>query len=107
MEWMGRETEDFLARCGGQSRFFFSLMVWLVSLAAPLLSGRFALLGSLHLEDRVLALENLERRFAEPLLAVKAILCLIYYEHPEAGREVGFDGECHVPGSTRLPVHPG
>ena len=28
------------------------------------------------------------------LFAVKAILSMLYYEHPDAAREMGFDGAC-------------
>jgi len=52
-------------------------------------------LRALPLGDRSHALEKMESsRFALPLLAVKAMLCIIYYEHPDAAREIGFDGAC-------------
>lgn len=36
----------------------------------------------------------MEKSFASPpVLAVKAILCILYYEHPDAAREVGFVGQ--------------
>lgn len=97
LAWLEGECEDFLARCGAQSRFFFSLMVGLVSFIAPLFLGRLSRLGALSVPDRVRAMARLERRFGEPLLAVKAILCLLYYEHPDASREMGFDGQCLIP----------
>jgi hypothetical protein len=97
LSWIEREMEDFLARAGFRSRLMFSFMVWLTTLIAPLLSGRFTLLYGLPLAERVRAVELLERRFSEPLLAVKALLCLVYYEHPDAARDVGFDGECLLP----------
>lgn len=100
MTWLERELEDYLARAGGTARLMLSCMIWLVTLVAPLLLGRAALLGSLSTVDKVRALTKLEERFGEPLLAVKAMLCLMYYEHPEAAREVGFDGNCLVPRTT-------
>jgi hypothetical protein len=51
--------------------------------------------------DRIRALLRLEHRAGEPLIAVKATLCLLYYEHEDAAREVAFDGACLVP-SSRL-----
>jgi hypothetical protein len=37
----------------------------------------------------------MERTFLGPLLlALKTILCILYYEHPDAAAEIGFDGEC-------------
>jgi hypothetical protein len=94
LEWLDGEVADFLARSGSRSRFLFAFMVFVVSAIAPLLIARLPPLRRLPLAERIVALSRLERRFAEPLLAVKAILCLIYYEHPEAAREVGFDGAC-------------
>lgn len=94
LSFVEREFEDFLARCGTQGRWSLSAMIWLATWLAPLLSFRLAPLWTLPLTDRVRALSKLERRFGEPLLAVKAILCLIYYEHPESGRDVGYDGAC-------------
>jgi len=103
--FLAREIEDFLARSGVRARLMLSAMVWLVTVVAPLLIGRVALLGSLPLGVRVRALTRLEERFGDPLLAVKAILCLIYYEHPDAAREVGFDGACLLPGAhAALPL---
>jgi hypothetical protein len=99
LSYLEREFEDFLARSGHRARLMLSFMIWLVALTAPLLIGRLGPLGALAHQDRVRALDRLERRFGEPLVAVKAILCLIYYEHPDAAREVGFDGKCHSPES--------
>jgi hypothetical protein len=76
-------------------------MIWLVTLLSPLLAGRLRLLPALPLELRISALGTLERRFGEPLLAVKAMLCLLYYEHPGAARDVGFDGQCLLPRANR------
>jgi hypothetical protein len=101
LSYLEREFEDFLARSGPRARLMLSFMIWLVALAAPLLIGKKGPLGDLTQRDRIRALDRLERRFGEPLVAVKAILCLIYYEHPDAAREIGFDGECHSPGGAR------
>ncbi len=100
LAYLEREVEDFLARSGPRARGMLSLLIWVVALLAPLFVGRFAPLFALSQPERVRALTRLERRFGDPLIAVKAILCLIYYEHPDAAREVGFDGECHEPRST-------
>jgi hypothetical protein len=97
LAYLGAEVEDFLSRCGPRARTMLTLMVWLVALAAPLCIGRLGSLAALSQRDRVRALDRLERRFGEPLFAIKAVLCLIYYEHPDAAREIGFDGECLLP----------
>ncbi len=104
LEWLALELEDFLARAGARSRFFLSLMIGLVSFLSPVFIGRGPGVMRLALCDRIRALTTLERRFGEPLIAVKALLCLLYYEHPDAARGVGFDGKCRLP--TRGPASP-
>jgi hypothetical protein len=99
MAWLRTDIEDFLARAGLRARLMLTFMTLLVTWLAPLFVGRLAPLGALPLELRIQALERLEARFGEPLLAVKAMLSLIYYEHPDAAREVGFDGHLVVPAS--------
>ncbi|HEX3598360.1 MAG TPA: hypothetical protein VHU80_24800 [Polyangiaceae bacterium] len=97
LTYLEREIEDFLARSGPRARTMLSFMIWVVALVGPWLVGKLGPLGRLSQKERVRALSRLERRFGEPLIAVKAILCLLYYEHPDAARDVGFDGECHLP----------
>ncbi len=105
IEWLSREMDDFLARAGSRSRFVFRMSLLLVSIAAPILRGRFASLRALPIEERTEALERMERsRLALPLLAVKAMLCILYYEHPDAAKEIGFDGACLLPIAPTAPV---
>jgi hypothetical protein len=95
IEWLSHEMDDFLARAGARSRFVFRLSLLAVSMLAPLLLWRFAPLRALPLGERTEALERMERgRLALPLLAIKAMLCIVYYEHPDAADEIGFDGAC-------------
>jgi hypothetical protein len=94
LDWLMLELEDFLARSGAQTRVVFGLSVFVVTVLAPLSIGRLRSLGSLPLRERVRALGRLEDRLGPPVLAVKALLCILYYEHPDAAREVGFDGSC-------------
>jgi hypothetical protein len=94
MRWLGAELDDFMARASGAGRFQFAVASALVSVIAPLLVGRLPGLGGLPIARRVHALERLEETAAAPLLiALRAILCLIYYEHPDAAREVGIGVE--------------
>jgi hypothetical protein len=97
LDWLVHEMDDFLGRSGTQTRWTFSIMVFVVTALAPLFIGRLRTLPHVERPDRVAALQAMERRFGEPLLAVKAILCLVYYEHPDAAREIGFDGACLLP----------
>lgn len=93
--WLLEECEDFLSRAGARSRLLVGLGVLAVSLLAPLMVLRFPPLRRLSHRERVRALRKLEASpAASPLFAIKALLSLVYYEHPDAAREIGFDGEC-------------
>jgi hypothetical protein len=98
LDWVIAELDDLLARAGAKSRLVFQLSLIAVSILAPLLAFTFASLRTMPLERRTHALEKLERnRLGLSLLAVKALLCIVYYEHPDAAREIGFQGECLLP----------
>jgi hypothetical protein len=98
IEWLSREIDDFLARAGARSRFVYVMSVTVVSIVAPILIGKFGGLRALPLPERSRALEKMERsKLALPLLAVKAMLCILYYEHPDAAKEIGFDAKCMLP----------
>lgn len=93
--WVSAELDDFLARVTFRARAVVLLSLVAITVLAPLVARRLGAFSSLPLRDRVDALERLERgAFAPALLAVKALLSLHYYEHPDAAREVGFDGAC-------------
>jgi hypothetical protein len=100
LDWLMGELDDFLGRVGTRGRVLLLLSFFAVSWLAPLVALRLRPLRSLPLAARVDALERLERsRIAMPLLATKAILSVLYYEHPDAAREIGFDGACLTEGA--------
>jgi hypothetical protein len=95
LDWLCVELADFLSRAGARTRLMLRLALLAVSLVAPLLAGRLPPLRRLSLSERIRALTLLEQSpFGAPVLAVKALLCVLYYEHPDAAREIGFDSEC-------------
>lgn len=95
--WVCGEVDDFLARVTARSHALVLLSLFAVSVVAPLFVRRVGSLASLAPADRVHALERFERSmFAPALLAVKALVSVHYYEHPDAAREVGFDGACLI-----------
>lgn len=97
VDWVVGEMDDFLARVTGRSHAVVLLSLFVVSVVAPLFVRRLGTLASLPLEGRVEALHRLEESGLSPtLLAVKALASVHYYEHPDAAREVGFDGACAV-----------
>ncbi len=104
--WLCDDLDDFLGRAGGRARWMFWLCVTAVTWLAPLHVGRAARLSSLDDEARARALEAMERGpFALALFGAKALLCFVWYEHPEVARSAGYDGRCmDVDARRRLPT---
>jgi hypothetical protein len=101
LDWLVVELDDFMGRAGARTRLVLGLSIFAISWLAPLLSLRFRTIRRLSLPARIQALERLERSHAAlPLLATKAILSVLYYEHPDAAREIGFDGHCLRDGAS-------
>jgi hypothetical protein len=98
MDWLIAQMEDYLVRAGSRAQLIFTISVMVVAWLAPLFVWRFPTISSLDLETRVKALTKLEESFAgAPVLAVKAFLCVVYYEHPDVQREVGHLGHATFP----------
>ncbi|MFZ5439556.1 MAG: hypothetical protein ACOZQL_06090 [Myxococcota bacterium] len=98
LDWLMGEMEDYLERAGPAARFVFLLSLFVVAFVSPLFLWRFPLLASLEVADRVEALTRMEESFAAaPVLAVKAFLSVVYYEHPDVQREVGHVGHSTFP----------
>jgi len=77
------------------SRILWRLMLWAVCTVAPLMVFRPWPLRWMNHEVRARALTRVERTpVAMALFAVKALLAIQYYEHPESARDAGFDGAC-------------
>ena len=98
IDWLMSQMEDFLGRAGPQPRFVFFLALAVASFLAPVMVFRFPTLSRLDVATRVRALTRMEESFASaPVLAVKAFLCTVYYEHPDVQREVGHVGRSTFP----------
>jgi hypothetical protein len=98
MDWLMGEMADYLHRAGPAARFVFGLSLYAVSVLAPLFIWRFPTLRTLELADRVDALTHMEEsKLAAPVLAVKAFLSVVYYEHPDVQREAGHVGPSTFP----------
>ncbi len=94
LDWLVAEMDDFIAQAGGQARLVHRLCLFVIAIVAPLLSVRFPPFDRLDPEDRHRCLERFEqnRLFGLAFFGVKALLCILYYEHPAVARAVGFDG---------------
>lgn len=93
LNWTVAQIEDIIVRARGRGALVYRVSVGVLSWVAPLLIFRLPRLSRLSYAQRVRAVARFERSpFGLMLFAVKALLCIVYYEHPEAAAEVGFDG---------------
>jgi hypothetical protein len=93
--WLLDDLDHFLGHAGAQARFSFGLCVRAVAWVCPWLVGRPGPFAALSLAQRLRALERLERTpLGLALFGAKALLCLVWYEHPENERAIGYDGRC-------------
>ena len=94
--WLADELDDFLSRAGPRARLVYRLCLLAVSVLAPLRIGRLPPFRRLDAATRTRALARMERSAALGLavLGAKTLLAILYYEHPDAAREIGFDGAC-------------
>lgn len=98
MDWLMKEMDEYLQRAGPGARVIFGLALFVVSWLSPLFIWRLPTLRLLDVPERVEALTRMEESFASaPLLAVKAFLCVVYYEHPDVQAEVGHVGPATFP----------
>ncbi|MCA9620023.1 MAG: hypothetical protein KC731_13450 [Myxococcales bacterium] len=90
--WLCEDFHDFVEQAGPRSELIFKGALFVATWLAPPTIGRRPPLANLSLADRSRALETMEQTPAGlPLLALKAILCTIYYEDPGARAEIGVD----------------
>ncbi|MDW8361855.1 MAG: hypothetical protein RMK74_05610 [Myxococcales bacterium] len=95
MRWIVDELDDFARRAGTRARIGLRLLLFVVGVAAPACVGRLPPLRALPLSDRVRALERFDRTpLGLALYGLKALICLVAYEYPEAARRTGHDGRC-------------
>lgn len=98
LDWLTREFADYLVKAGGRARLILSLALFAVSWLAPLMVDEWPTIVRLDRLTRIRALERMEASFlSAAVLAVKAFLCVIYYEHPDVQREVGYVGAATFP----------
>ncbi len=89
------ELRDFSRAAGGWATFLLSSCLLVVTVLVPMFARKLTTLNRLSVDERRVALERMEESsLSLPFLAVKAILCLVHYEHPDAAARIGFDGRC-------------
>lgn len=92
LNWLTEDFVDFLEQAGPRAELIIGGALQLATWVAPLVIGKRPPLSRLSVAERIVALERLEKTPAGlPLLALKAVMCTIYFEHPDAQAEIGID----------------
>ena len=95
LAWLVEDLDDFVARAGARARLVYLLCLVALTFGAPLLIGRLSPIHRLSASDRMEALTRAERgAMGMAVFGAKALLSILYYEHADAARAVGFDGAC-------------
>lgn len=95
LDWFVEDMDDFVGRLNPRARGLFHLVMAVPTYVAPFFVKHVGRLGDLPVRGRIEALEALERSsLGMPLFAAKAMTSLVYYEHPDAAREIGWDQRC-------------
>jgi hypothetical protein len=102
LAWLVDDLDDFLGRAGSRARLVYRLCLLAIAIVAPLMIGRFPPYRALSREQRTRALERMEKStLGLAVFGAKAMLCILYYEHPDAARAIGHDGHCRRPSEAR------
>jgi hypothetical protein len=95
LDWLTDELDDFIAQAGPRAKVVYALCLTGISTVAPLFVGRPIPYRFLSRELRARSLERLEKSpFGLAVFGAKAVLCILYYEHPDAEEAIGYDGKC-------------
>jgi hypothetical protein len=98
LDWLEIEINDYLAATSGMTRSVVWFFLNLIQIAPPFTGVRIARFTSCTIEQRQRCMHRLESSpfFFSTVVAVltKALLCTIYFEHPDALLETGYDGKC-------------
>ncbi len=91
------DVDSYVSHASRPLRVGLLVMLEVVRFTPLFLLWRFATFASLACADRAEILERMERSRFVPLTLVvaayKAILCLLYFEHPEALAAVGYSAQ--------------
>lgn len=99
LDWLVEDLDQFFLQAGGRARFAYRLCLWAISVLSPLLILHLPPFRKLPRKQRTEALERMERSWAGlAVFGAKAPLCIIYYEHPDSARFIGYDASCLTDG---------
>lgn len=94
-DWLEEDFTAFYGHSQGRARLVLSVALLALAWIAPLFVFRFGPLWRLPVALRTEALERIESSpLAPTALAAKAILCILWFEHPETMRETSTEPTC-------------
>lgn len=89
------DMTDFLEQGGAWPRLVIGASLLVVTVLVPLMLRKLGGFARLPVAERIEGLQRLEESaLGLPLLAVKAALCIVYYESPVGVARLGFDQQC-------------
>lgn len=95
IRWLMDDLRDFLGHAGGRARGIFRLCLFACDWLAPLSVRKVPTLANLSRDERIRALATLEHSALGPAaLGPKAILCILWFEHPDTQRETRTTPSC-------------
>jgi hypothetical protein len=95
LDWLCADFDDFISQAGVRAQTIINASLMAVTWVAPLTIRQAPPLGRLSLAQRCHALEAMEETdLGLAVLALKALLSIIYYEHPDSMAEIGVDKTC-------------
>ncbi|MGZ3418334.1 MAG: hypothetical protein ACXWUG_00060 [Polyangiales bacterium] len=95
LDWLEEDFSDFYARAHGNARMILRLSLFALMWVAPLFAFKFGTLAMLSIRARIEVLEKFEGSFLAPAaLAVKAMLCILWFEHPATQLETNTAPTC-------------
>lgn len=95
LEWLVNELDSYLAHSGPRAKLLLLVGLFATSVLGPLLALRFPPFRAHGAASRGKILERVERSFVSlPFLALKALLCVIWFEHPASLAHTGYDDRC-------------
>ncbi len=95
LDWLCDDLDHFFAHAGERAKVAFALCLFAIAVVAPLLILRLSPFRALNATRRTEALERLEKSpLSLAFFGAKAILCIVWYEHPAAGAAIGVERSC-------------
>lgn len=92
VRWVVDDIDHFLMTVGGRSRLVIRAAIEVVMRLGPVVVGSFSPFEKLPLAKRRLALARIEKSPAGlTIFALKTLLSLHWFEHPETVRELGLE----------------